>query len=238
LEGTSLKQLAMKHGAHVVGIADLDKMRQIPTIPENLLDGYNRAVSMGVAVSSGVFETIDGAPTKLYLQQYLTVNNFLDHLALKVAAAIEDMGGRAMAIPASEISDPENYCGNISHKAVARMAGIGWQGKNLLIVNPDYGSRLRLVTVLTDLELEPDKPIKNRCGQCSNCADTCPAGAIKNVDVKDYPESRDEVLHFQRCVEKLTKDFAEGLGLGKPICGICIKVCPWSKPRYRHKAGV
>ena len=46
--------------------------------------------------------------------------------------------------------------GNISHKAVARTEGIGWQGKSLLIVSPQYGPRIRLATVLTDMPLEPD----------------------------------------------------------------------------------
>ncbi|MBO8128223.1 MAG: epoxyqueuosine reductase [Peptococcaceae bacterium] len=237
MDSKPLKELALECGAHVCGIADLDLLQELPTIPENLLDGYTRAVSIGMAVPYGAFLTIDRAPTRLYMHHYRTVNDILDRIALKIAAAVESMGGKALAIPASEILDHKQLLGNISHKAVARVAGLGWQGKNLLLINPQYGSRLRLVTVLTDLNLDPDAPVKNRCGKCSKCADACPAGAIKNVTFADHPRSRDEALYFERCVNKLTRDFAEELGLGKPVCGVCIKVCPWSRPRRKSSGG-
>ncbi len=70
---------------------------------------------------------------------------------------------------------------HISHKAVARMAGLGWQGKSLLLINPEYGPRVRLVTILTDMPLTPDGPVKNRCGACLECVQACPASAIKNA---------------------------------------------------------
>lgn len=70
-------------------------------------------------------------------------------------------GAKAVPIPASMILDNKNWTLFISPKIVAIVAGIGWQGKNLLVVNQDFGSRIRLVTVLKDANLEPDKPLKN-----------------------------------------------------------------------------
>ena len=106
------------------------------------------------------------------------------------------------------------------------MAGIGWQGKSLLLVNKKCGPRLRLATVLTDLPLEPDGPAKNLCGKCSRCADACPAAAIKNIPANDYYESRDTAIHLKRCYNKLL-DFKEMPGIGYTFCGVCIKACPF-----------
>ena len=69
----------------------------------------------------------------------------------------------------------------ISHKAVAIAAGVGWQGKSLVVVNREHGPRIRLATILTNLRLEPDEPITNLCGACSSCAEACPGQAINKL---------------------------------------------------------
>ena len=71
-------------------------------------------------------------------------------------------GYQSLPIPASQVLDRENWYAAISHKAVARMAGLGWQGKNLLLITPQFGSRVRLGTVLTEAPLFVDTPVKNR----------------------------------------------------------------------------
>ena len=110
------------------------------------------------------------------------------------------------------------------------MAGLGWQGKNLLLINPAMGSRIRLVTVLTRAPLSADIPVKNRCGKCTKCRDACPVAAIKGVLPEEtHYQCRNEALHFSRCAAHLMNHFAGLPGIGKPICGICIKVCPYSK---------
>ncbi|WP_207261349.1 hypothetical protein [Desulfovibrio sp. Huiquan2017] len=85
-----------------------------------------------------------------------------------------------MARAASPILAKANNRSFLPYKAVA--AGIGWQGKSLLTVGPEYGPRIRLVTVLTGEELTPDTPARNRCGGSTNGTDadrpepsgTCP----------------------------------------------------------------
>ena len=88
---------------------------------------------------------------------------------------------------------------------------------------------MRLVTVLTDTPLVIDAPMKNRCGPCMLCRDACPVDAIKGENTKDHYGNRDEALFFTRCMEKLTKEFAKLSEIGAPICGICIKACPFGK---------
>jgi len=229
VEAKDVKQYALDCGADIVGIADLMLLSGIPTIPRYLLQGYTRAVSMAVRLSNAVIDAIDDAPTPLYQQHYLRVNAFLDEIALRVTRYLEKRNGRALPIPASQLLDKASWHSYISHKAVAIAAGIGWQGKSLLVVSPEHGPRIRLVTVLTDLPLNADKPVSNRCGKCSKCADSCPAQAIKNVNTTGHYSDRDEALHFERCVAKLTQEFPELPFIESPICGVCIRACPWGK---------
>ena len=142
---------------------------------------------------------------------------------------LQKHGYYSLPIPASQVLDEKNWHGAISHKAVARMAGLGWQGKNLLIINPQYGSRIRFATILTEAPLEIDDPLKNRCGKCTNCMDACPARAIKGVNTETRYKSREEALYFSRCRDKVVGEFAKIPEIEVAICGICIKVCPFGR---------
>ena len=230
-----IKNKLFNIGSDIVGIADIKLLKDIETIPKNLLSPFTRALSIAVQLPISVFEMIDDKPIPIYASIYQTANRLLDEIAFKISREIQKNGYLSLPIPASQILDWKNWLGAISHKAVARLAGIGWQGKNLLLITPEYGSRVRLVTVLTNAPLKPDAPIKNQCGKCTLCYDACPVKAIKNVTVKEYYKNRNQALDFNKCMEKLTKDFAKLPEIGTPICGICIKVCPFGKKlKNRH----
>jgi len=227
MDSQALKRYALEAGATVARVADLERLRGIETLPPDLLDGFRYAVSLAVALSGPIVETIEDRPTPVYASHYSRVNGLLDEVALRVSRYIEERGARAMPLPASQVLDKERNMSFLSHKAVAVAAGIGWQGKSLLTVSPDYGPRIRLVTVLTDADLRPDEPVRNRCGGCTKCTDACPAGAIKNVRTDSHYESRDQALHFGRCVRHVREVCAKMEHIGSPICGVCIRVCPW-----------
>lgn len=222
-----LKKFASECGADVIGIADLDALRGIETEPSDLLDGYCRAVSIGVRLADGIIDPIIDEPTPLYQQHYFKVNALLDDIALRVSQQLQSVAAKTLPIPASQVLDKTGWHSYLSHKAVAIAAGLGWQGKSLLVVNPHFGPRLRLVTVLTNFDLEPDKPLKNLCARCSACADACPAHAIKNVNTESHYHNRDEALYFERCVARVTGNPSRLPFIESPICGVCIKVCPW-----------
>ena len=83
------------------------------------------------------------------------------------------------------------------------------------MVNVQYGSQFRLVTILTDMPLITNKSIDQDCGKCHKCIEACPAQAIK--------EKPEDFLHLQ-CFEKL-KEFQKKGYVGQYICGVCIKAC-------------
>lgn len=224
-----IKSKILDWGADLVGVADIGHLNELILHPPDLLEGYVRAVSIAIQLPISVFEAISDKPTPNYSSAYKTANLILDQLAYKTAVAFQNVGYDSLPIPASQVLDRENWYAAISHKAVARMAGLGWQGKNLLIITPQFGSRVRLVTVLTAAPLIVDTPVKNRCGNCMLCRDACPVRAIRGVNTTDHYKDRNEALHFSRCVEKLTIEYAALPGIDASICGICIKVCPFGR---------
>lgn len=225
----TLKQQILDLGADLVGIADAEPLRALRTDPPDLLAPYSRTIAIALRVPNDVFETIHDQPTPIYASAYQASNRVLDEIALKAANRLQRAGHRALPVPAAQILDRQNWYGAISHKAVARMAGLGWQGKNLLLITPEYGSRVRLVTLLTDAPLAIDGPIENLCGKCRLCVDACPVDAIHNVNTESHYTSREEAIDLQRCAEKVTVEFANLPNIGAPMCGICIKVCPFGR---------
>jgi epoxyqueuosine reductase len=224
-----IKTKILDWGADLVGIADVKSLDGLKTIPGDLLDPFETAISIAVQLPVSIFQPIIEAPTPGYASVYQTANRLLDDIVFKASRELQKAGYYALPIPASQILDRENWYGAISHKAVARMAGLGWQGKNLLLITPEFGSRVRLATLLVQAPLTVDGPIKNRCGACMNCRDSCPAKAIKGVNTESHYSHRNEALHFDRCMKKLTEEFAKMPEIGGPICGICINACPFGK---------
>jgi len=224
-----IKANIIELGANLVGVADTESLTKLTLDPPNLLDSFPRAISIALRLPTAAFEQIIDQPTPLYSSVYHSANRILDQIAFHATNVLQRDGFKSLPIPASQVLDRENWYGAITHKAVGRMAGLGWQGKSLLLVNPDYGPRIRLATILTDAPLNIDSPIKNRCGECNLCREACPAGAIKGVGTKDNYKSREEALYFSRCVDKLVGEFSKLPNVDAPICGICIKVCPFGR---------
>ncbi|MFC1883956.1 epoxyqueuosine reductase [Thermodesulfobacteriota bacterium] len=227
----NIKSQAKQLGADLVGVADVESLEGLKLHPADLLEPFSSAVAIAVQLPAAAFEEIIDQPTPIYKSIYMTANNILDQIAFRVSIILQKAGFYSLPIPASQVIDNENWYGAISHKAVARMAGLGWQGKNLLLITPKYGSRVRLVTVLTEASLKSDGPVDNRCGKCTMCRDACPAKAIRGVRTETHYRTRDEALNFSRCVEKVSGEFAKIPGIETPICGICIKVCPFGRRR-------
>ncbi len=106
----------------------------------DLLKGYTTAVSIAVRLADGVIDPIVDRPIPLYQQHYLKVNALLDDIAVRISQFLQNAGHKALPIPASQLLDKTEWYSYVSHKAVAIAAGIGWQGKSLLVVTPQCGA--------------------------------------------------------------------------------------------------
>lgn len=122
--------------------------------------------------------------------------------------------------------------GAVLEKAWAQKCGVGWQGKNTLIINKSAGSFFFIGIILTDLELEPDLPESDHCGTCSNCVTACPTGAL------DTPYQ----LNIPRCISYMTIESKGEIPgelknkLNDRIygCDICQDACPYNRFAVPH----
>lgn len=193
----SIKSFVLDHGFSLFGVADITGIKDEFNIIKESLAGLDRGISLGKRLLDIIIEDIKDKPTALYFHYYRQLNFFLDRKALLVASLIQELGFRAFSIPASQIIDWEKQNSHVSHKKVGNLAGLGWIGRNNLLVNQKFGARFRIVTVLTDMPLKPDEPVEFGCGDCRECISVCPAQAIK--------EKREDFDHMA-CFEKL-KEF-------------------------------
>ena len=210
-----LREYVKDLGFSLFGAADIREIRDSFLLPEPLRERVAFAVSLGKRLVSGALDDLTDGPTPLYFHHYRQVNFFLDRGAFLLASRIQELGFRAVPIPASQVIDWPQQRGHLSHKRIGEMAGLGWIGRNNLLVAPGLGSQFRLVTVLTDMPLEAGRPVKADCGTCRKCIGSCPALAIK--------ESREDFDHFA-CYE-LLKEFRNKGRVGQYICGLCVKAC-------------
>lgn len=218
-----LREIAFSSGISAFGSGYIEDLRtHFDALSSEQTDRLSHGISIGARVSDAVLKGITTGPTRHYLHHYRMLNLLLDQTALKLSLAIQETGYSALPIPASQIIDWEKQTAHLSHKMIALRAGIGWIGKNNLLVHPEFGSKIRLATVLTDMPLDTDKrlekvgPTRSQdCGNCSKCIEVCPVSAIGET----Y-EQWDKTA----CLEKL-KYFAKAHNVGQYICGLCVKVC-------------
>ncbi len=111
-------------------------------------------------------------------------------------------------------------------KLAALRAGIGWQGKNTLLISPYYGSFLALGGIVTEALLDFDnKRVEDRCGKCHACQDACPMGALD----EPYQLERERCLSYLLEKEILSEEAYQIMGNQIIECEICQIVCPWNK---------
>jgi len=211
-----LKSLCESNGTSIFGVADLKQLRgEIPFLQGEVVSSLDYGISAGFRLSDCIIDQIIDRPTQLYFHHYKQVNYLLDRLALLVTHCIQEEGYNALPVPASQVIDRDRQTGHLSHKKVAVHAGLGWLGRNNLLVTPEYGARVRLVTVLTNMELPTGTPVETGCGQCRDCIEVCPADAIK--------EKAEDFDHLA-CFKQLD-DFRKTCHIGHHICGVCVKAC-------------
>ncbi len=200
----ALKSLLQQLGATVVGVASI----------EDYVNGdighLTRAVSIG----------LDGNLREHTLDK-------LNSLQKKAARHLKRKGYRYLCIPPDSDRITDRFVSKlyplVTHKMAATCAGIGWIGRNGLLISPRYGPRLSLATVLTDAPLPPDAPMaRSLCGDCRLCEEHCPSGAITGESWsrdEPYPDLIETALCRSHKAERRAV-------AGRPNCGLCLAICP------------
>jgi epoxyqueuosine reductase len=228
--GKELTAFLKSSGASLVGFADL---REIEPARR---DGFPRSITIAMALPPEIATGIKDGPNRAYYDAYQRINARLDELGEATVRRLADHGYTARARPATFEEDRATLTAKLPHKTAATRAGLGWIGKNALLVTREYGPAVRLTTVLTDAALPVGEPVNaSQCGDCTACSDACPARALAGNSWRPgLPrESLVEVFTCRRTARSLS---AKSFGEEASICGICIAACPWTQAYLQRAA--
>lgn len=202
-----LKEYLKTEGATLVGVGDITEAlsRDITHLNRGIALAVNRNLNQ---------DSID-----LLMRLQLTTEKWL-----------RGRGFRSLSIPPDSDRIKNKLIAKlyhlVSHKTTATCSGLGWIGKNGLIINRRYGSKLSWATVLTNAPLDPDVPVRESlCGECDLCVKHCPSGAVTGR-AWSREEPLKKIVNYEKCssLKKERRLFEE-----KPNCGLCVTICPYSR---------
>jgi epoxyqueuosine reductase QueG len=224
---------ATSWGADYFGIADLSPARDALLAQGGAeITAYPRSISIGIALLHPLVNQLSRRPERAAAIQYRVhcydvINSRLDQLASRLGGFLQREGHRAFPVPASKRVDDDRICAIFPHKLGAHLAGLGWIGKNCLLITPDMGPRVRWATVLTDAPMETvEQSMEERCGDCRECVDICPVSAFTG-----RPFRPEEPLSARFDARKCDRYFCR-LKEQDPetaVCGLCLYVCPYGR---------
>ena len=187
---------------------------------------FPNSISLGIALPNSIVDQLprrtDRAVALSYKHHaYGIINQRLDFIASLISIFIQERGDEVLPIPASATVDDERICGSFSHKLGAHLAGLGWIGKNCLLITPKNGPRVRWATILTDAPLNTkNKSVEEQCNNCEEFIDICPVKAFTGKPFREN-EPRDARFNAKRC-DEYGKAMERS---GKPrVCGMCLYV--------------
>jgi epoxyqueuosine reductase len=189
--------------------------------PESLLRGARTVVSAALCY----YAPGPGAgPAEGTLPRYA----WRDHYAAlreKLEALGERIGGRHRVLV------DENQ--HVDREGAAR-AGIGFYGKNTVLITRRFGSWVVLGTLVTDAEIEPSRPLELDCGSCTRCIDACPTNALEEAGVLDSTRC---LSYWTQAPGPIPEPYRAELGGQVYGCDICQDVCPWNRGIEKRRAG-
>jgi epoxyqueuosine reductase len=189
--------------------------------PETLLDGARTVVSAALCYYAPAPEP---GPGEGRLPRYA----WADHYALlraRLEALGERLGGRYRVLV------DENQ--HVDREGAAR-AGVGFYGKNTMLITRKHGSWVVLGTLVTEAEVEASPPLELDCGSCTLCIEACPTGALDEPGVLDSTRC---LSYWTQAPDAVPEPYREELRRQVYGCDICQDVCPWNRGIEKRRAG-
>ncbi|MDR7074715.1 tRNA epoxyqueuosine(34) reductase QueG [Fictibacillus barbaricus] len=199
------------------------------TKPELLLSGASTIISIALAYPSKMKNaprSIKGERRGIFCRASWgrDYHHILrEKLALLEAFILEK-------VPAAQVKSMVDT-GELSDRAVAERAGIGWSAKNCAIISPEFGSYMYLGELITNVALPVDQPMEDQCGTCNKCVDACPTGALVQGGQLD---SNKCIAFLTQTKGFLPDQYREKLGNRLYGCDTCQTVCPENKGKDFH----
>jgi epoxyqueuosine reductase QueG len=218
ITSSEIKELAMKSGADLSGIAPVERFVNAPVgfHPSDIYSGAKSVIAIAIKEPESSFYANSPVPYTYMTEKLL---NKLFDITLKMVLELEKRGVVAIVVPSEpyEYWDKDSMTGKgiLSLKHTAYLAGLGVIGRNTLLLTKEFGNLVRLSALIINVEVEGD-PIQNfkLCSDsCNLCISSCPVGAIENGSVTQ-----------KKC--RTNSHIINGRGNTLYTCNNCRKVCP------------
>lgn len=222
----SVKNYLLSKGAALTGVADMSGIANCH---------YHYGISVAIPIPPDIVRPLQKAPTHGYYEKYTEINRRLNALVFAGESFLKERGYNAYALTVDRVQMKDRFTSSLPHKTVATQAGIGWIGKNCLLVTEKYGSAVRISSIYTDAPLIADAPVRqSRCGTCQLCVNACPAHALKGK-LWQTDTVREEIADIKNCYNTMISITKKSLGFEMDICGKCFAVCRYTKKYLNSK---
>ena len=189
--------------------------------PERLLEGARTVVSAALCYYA---EADEPAPGEGRLARYTWNDRYAE-----LRARLDRLGGLLGGAYRVLVDDNQH----VDREAAAR-SGVGFYGKNTLLITRRHGSWVVLGTLVTDVEIEPTPPLGADCGSCTLCIDACPTGALDEPGTLDATRC---LSYWTQAPGPIPEPYRRELGASVYGCDICQDVCPWNRGLEKRRRG-
>src|ERR671934_239524 len=189
--------------------------------PETLLPGARTVVSAAYCYYAPEPELEPGEgrlPRYTWSDGYAVLREALDRLGRRLG------GDYRVLVDANQ---------HVDREAAAR-AGVGFYGKNTMLITRRHGSWVVLGTLVTEAEIEPTPRLELDCGSCTLCVDACPTGALDEPGTVDATKC---LSYWTQAPAAIPEEYRTELGLQAYGCDICQDVCPWNRGIEKRREG-